>query len=88
MDTREAVIAAIYAKFDGRPLYALAQMNSHLAGEIADIAIAAHLKALAAEGMVVVPREPTEAMLKAPAVGYISERYAAYRAMIQETDNG
>lgn len=62
MDTREAVARAIcIAEGDdwNREGGELGLMDAY--GYLADAAIAAHLKSLADAGMVVVPREPTEA---------------------------
>lgn len=92
MDTREAVARALAyqdSAIDDRKRYADEVWEEYL--DAADAAITAHLKALADAGYVVVPREPTEAMLDAGFAArskfgeaYIIEGFEAdiYRAMI------
>jgi hypothetical protein len=89
MDTREAVARAICLE-SGEPDEVDPFGWSEYLPD-ADAAIAAHLKALADAGLIVVPREPTEAMGRAAydlLGGIINDHKRAYRAMIQAVDNG
>lgn len=85
---RDAVARAIdpyaWPTQPGEPMRECGEPFRERAGRIADIAIAAHLAALEAQGFVVVPREPTAAMLRAGCdVDIVREGHSGvWRAMI------
>jgi len=103
MDTREAVARAMLAEMERKGDFEgwvdkLSAFPERMLDDLATAAIVAHLKALADAGMVVVPKEPTEAMVAAAYAydaadktydsRYGSDFGAVYRTMIQAVDNG
>lgn len=73
----EAAVKALYERSETYPKYALRQMNDLLAADLAQAALSA---ALAVDGVALVPKEPSDDILKAGYESMFDDKYNGTQA--------